>query len=268
MTIYSLTCERCKKTNCNKFYNCIHCNAIQCKECLDDTNPKRLTCRLLKDNNYGVEKTIYCVNHCTKTKNFCADCGRNFNFLKPCRKCRIFFCTDCRSRNNSSIKQFYVEGEDFYNRNLLTLSNYYCSTTCFELDHIYHNDDNKTVCKNCGEIYINSFNESECQRCLCRLRVDIDVDYNLKRIKLQNEVNKVLQEKKIDLPTLKKKVQEHMELEVIKNSFMETNHLTFDDWMTDLDEGSNKCFLMYDDCIIKILNTLGANIPESHLFYA
>ena len=47
-----------------------------------------------------------------------------------------------------------------------------------------------------------------------------------------------------------------------------TNHLTFNDWMTDLDEGSNKCFLMYDDCIIKILNTLGANIPESHLFYA
>ena len=47
-----------------------------------------------------------------------------------------------------------------------------------------------------GEIYINSFNESECQRCLCRLRVDIDVDFNLKRIELQNEVNKVLQEKK------------------------------------------------------------------------
>ena len=82
MTIYTLKCVRCNKLNCKKYYNCIHCNIIECKECLDDIVPNRLTCRILKDNNYGVEKTIYCVNQCIKIKKYCCDCGKHFHNLK------------------------------------------------------------------------------------------------------------------------------------------------------------------------------------------
>ena len=216
MTIYSLTCERCKKINCDKFYNCVHCNINQCKECLDETNPKRLTCRILKDDNCGVERTIYCVNHCTKIKKFCSDCGKCFNTLKSCRKCRIFFCTDCRSRNFKNLSRYYIEGEDHYNQNIRHLSKYYCSFTCFELDHIYH-DDYETVCNNCGEIFTNSFNENECSKCLQRARVDLDVDYNFKRIELQKRINRIMLEKNISVELIERMVEKYMEVEVIKN---------------------------------------------------
>ena len=36
--------------------------------------------------------------------------------------------------------------------------------------------------------------------------------------------------------------------------------------MTDIDEGSNKCFTMYDNCIIKILSTFGVNINRPYSF--
>ena len=156
--------------------------------------------------------------------------------------------------------------KEYYNRNLINLSTFYCSSTCFEMDHIY-NDDEYNVCHNCGEIYKNSFNESECQKCLRRIRVDIDVDYNSKRITLQNQINKLMSEGKIDLPTIKKKIDEYMVTETIKNSFMEKNNLTFHDWITDIDEGASKCFLMYDACVIKLLNSFGIETEKRNFLF-
>ena len=49
---------------------------------------------------------------------------------------------------------------------------------------------------------------------------------------------------------------------------MEKNHLNFSGWSRTLDEGNNKCFLMYDNCIVKILKEYGIEIstPNSFLF--
>ena len=265
MTIYSLTCERCKKINCSKFYNCVHCNINQCKECLDETNPKRLTCRILKDDNCGIEKTIYCVNHCTKIKKFCGDCGKCYNLLKSCRKCKVFFCSDCRGRNSKNLDKYYIEGDNYYNQSITRLSNHYCSFTCFELDHIYH-DDYETVCNNCGVIFDNSFNENECAKCLQRVRVDVDVDYNYKRIELQKKINQVMLKENVNSNFIEKMVERYMEIELIKNSFMIKNNLKFHDWITDMDEGSSKCFVMYDNCIIKVLKTFSVEISRNDIY--
>ena len=267
MTIYSLCCDRCKRLNCSKYYNCVHCDNIQCEECLDETNPKRLKCRILKDNKNGIEKTIYCVNHCRKTKKFCNDCGKCFNLLKSCRKCKTYFCTDCRSRNFKGLQKYLIEGEEVYNQNLINLSKFYCSFNCFELDHFY-TEDYDTVCNSCGCIFNNSFNESDCPKCLNRMRVDVDVDYNYKRIDLQKKVNEIMEKKNIKPNFIANMVDRYMDIELIKNSFMEKNHLTFHQWMTDVDEGGNKCFLMYDNCIVKILNAFGVEVRRSDLFYA
>ena len=220
MTVFSLKCVRCNKINCKKYYNCIHCNIIECKECLDDIAPSRLTCRILKDNDFGIEKTIYCVNQCTKVKRYCCDCGRHFHFLNSCKKCKSFYCTECRERNFESISNFFIEGDNIYNRKIMELSKYYCSNACFDLDHTLY-EDTLCICRNCNEIYINTFNENECRKCLKRVRVDVDADYNAKRIKLQDHILKLINERKITISEIEKKVYIYMELEISKNSYME-----------------------------------------------
>ena len=69
MTIGSLKCYRCSKINCKKYYKCVNCDIICCKECLDETNPKRLTYKVFKNDKNGIEKTIYCPLHCSKKNN-------------------------------------------------------------------------------------------------------------------------------------------------------------------------------------------------------
>lgn len=267
MTIYSLQCDRCRKINCSKFFNCVHCNIIQCKECLDETNPRRLDCRILKNTSFGIEKTIYCVNHCSKTKKYCGDCGKSFNFLKSCRKCKTFFCSECRSRNSKSMNHFLIEGEDEYNQNLLQLSNFYCSGSCFELDHMYQ-DEYKTICLHCGEIYTSNFNETECQKCSQRGRVDLDIQYNKKRSELQKKMNDLIANEGLTPHRIDKLVKRYMEIELIKNNFMRENNLTFHDWIIDLSEGANKCFVMYDNCIIRILKIYNVEILRPNILYS
>ena len=146
------------------------------------------------------------------------------------------------------------------------LSQLYCSSSCFDLDHILY-DETPTVCNNCGDIFNNTFNENECQKCLRRVRIDLDADYNKKRTKLQKNILKLLDESKITKEQIKKKVEFYMATELLKNSFMEKNNLNFYDWLKNMDEGANKCFLMYDNCIIKILEEFGIPDIPPNSFY-
>ena len=64
---------------------------------------------------------------------------------------------------------------------------------------------------------------------------------------------------------IEKMVERYMEVEVIKNSFMIENSLKFHDWITDIDEGASKCFIMYDNCIIKVLKTFGIEVERNSI---
>lgn len=262
MTITNLKCERCNKINCKKFYTCFHCNVVECEKCLDETNPFRLKYKIFKDDNLGIEKTIYCINHCTKSKKFCSDCGKSYQNLICCKKCKTYFCSSCNDRNTKDIDSLFIERDLIYNNNIKKFSKNYCSKSCFELDYFYYQSE-ETVCNNCGEIFTNSFNESDCPRCIKRLSVDIDCKYNKKRKNLQKKMKDLL--KKVDFKSIIEKIFAEMKIEVEKNIFMDFNFITFKDWMSDYDEGSNRSMLMYDVCVARVLKIYGVetnfNLP-------
>lgn len=256
MTITNLKCVRCNKINCKKFYTCFHCNIYQCKECLDETNPLRLKYKIFKDDNIGVERTLYCVNHCTKTKKYCNDCGKSFQNLKRCKKCKTFFCSECNDRNTEDIYKLFVNSGIEYNNSIKKFSKNYCCKTCFELDYFYYNEV-ETLCNNCGEVFIDSSNQGDCPKCIIRMNVDIDCKYNNKRKDLQKKMRELL--KKVDIKIIKKKISKEMEVEIKKNLFMDNNFITFTDWISDFEEGSNRSMLMYDICVARVLKNFGVD---------
>ena len=65
------------------------------------------------------------------------------------------------------------------------------------------------------------FNELDCSKCLNRIKVDIDVDHNYKRIDLQKRVNEIMAKENIKPDFIARMVDRYMEVELINNSFME-----------------------------------------------
>jgi hypothetical protein len=265
MTIIPLKCGRCNKLNCQKLYTCVHCEILQCKSCLDKTNPKRLRFRILKNNKIGIEKTIYCINHCIKTKKFCNDCGNNYTNLNSCKRCDTFFCSNCNNRHNLNISNYFKELDTKYNRELVKLSKYYCSENCLTLD-IYNNTQLENICNKCGIIFIDSCNEGECYNCVKRIFIELDLKYNRKREQLQNKIMKLINTKIISKEEVIETVGVEMKNEISKNKYMIENMVSFLDWVNDIDEGYNRCLLMYDNCIIKILKQNGYHKLKDYSF--
>ena len=50
-----------------------------------------------------------------------------------------------------------------------------------------------------------------------------------------------------------------MEVEIKKNLFMDNNFITFTDWISDFEEGSNRSMLMYDICVARVLKNFGVD---------
>ena len=246
MTIYPKKCIKCNKINCKKFYSCVHCNNFQCLECIELTNPNMLKFRILKDNVIGVERTIYCVYHCQKVKKFCGDCGGKFFNLRSCRKCNTTYCSDCHDRNSDSISEYFVENDSTYNIYIKNLSTFYCSKNCFELDYFY-DEEKQTICSECGEIFVDCYNEMECSNCRKKNIVDIDIDYNQKRKILQAKVNELIKNGNISYDTIVQLVKRKMKEEIKKNSYMIQNKISFLEWVSDVNEGANRCMVLYDN---------------------
>ena len=114
MTIFSLKCFRCSKTNCPKYLKCIYCHSLSCLDCINETNPNRLTYKIMKNDKNGIEQSIYCSKHCNKIGNICNDCGGYYSNLKKCHNCFILFCTDCQQRNMENIGEYMIPGDDEY----------------------------------------------------------------------------------------------------------------------------------------------------------
>jgi hypothetical protein len=263
MTIGSLKCYRCSKINCKKYYKCVNCDIICCKECLDETNPKRLTYKVFKNDKNGIEKTIYCPLHCSKKNNYCNDCGSQFSNLFSCPSCLINFCTNCQERNMEDIGEFMIPGDYEYNREIKTISSLYCSKSCFQI-HYLQNNENYTVCFNCGKIFLDFYGHGNCERCLNLAKVECDVLHNRNRDIYQKEILILISEQKITEEEIDIKVNDYMKDEIEKNDFIEKNNITFKKWLHSVEAGACTCMKFYDNCIIKILKEFDIDVPEDN----
>tara|TARA_B100000795_G_scaffold261452_1_gene238254 strand:- start:213 stop:803 length:591 start_codon:yes stop_codon:yes gene_type:complete len=192
-----------------------------------------------------------------KIKNYCSNCGKKFSNLISCKKCKSFFCLDCNDRNIVNIEKYFLENDMNYNREIINLCKNYCCNECFELDFFYSSIVNN-LCFNCGNIFEDSYSEGICSCCLHRDSVELDIFYNKNRRYLQSKVLDLIEKKKICKIKLLEKIQTEM-IEQIKNKTMNKNktmiknNLCFNDWIFDIDEGVNNCFLLYDECITRVL---------------
>jgi hypothetical protein len=262
MTIGSLKCFRCNKINCKKIYKCVNCDILCCKECLDETNPKRLTYKVLKNDKNGIEKTIYCPLHCSKIYNYCNDCGGHFNNLPNCSSCLINFCSDCHERNMDNLGELMIPDDYQYNRQIKTISSLYCSKSCFQI-HYMQNNDNYTLCYNCGESFLDFYGHGDCQKCLTIAKVDCDVSHDTNRAIYQRELLLLISDRKITEEEIVEKVNEYMKDELEKNEFVKENKITFRQWLHIFDVGATTTTKMYDNAILKILKEFEVNVPEN-----
>lgn len=253
MVLFSQKCVRCNKINCKKFFSCVQCNILQCEECLDITNINRLKFRILKNDKIGNEKTIYCVNHCIKTKKYCRDCGKSFSNLISCKQCKSFFCLDCNDRNIINIEKYFLENDNNYNKDIINLCKNYCCNECFELDFFYYSPINN-ICINCGNIFEDSYSEGICSMCLHKKTIDLDLFYNKNRCQLQKKVLNLIKNNIINKLEFIEKIGKEMIEQIKNNKTMIENNLCYNDWIFDIDEGANRCFLLYDECVLNILN--------------
>jgi hypothetical protein len=262
MTIGSLKCFRCNKINCKKIYKCVNCDILCCKECLDETNPKRLTYKVLKSDKNGIEKTIYCPLHCSKKYNYCNDCGDQFSNLISCSSCLINFCSDCHERNMDNLGELMIPDDYQYNRQIKTISSLYCSKSCFQI-HYMQNNDNYTICFNCGKIFLDFYGHGDCERCLTLAKVDCDVLHNKNRDIYQREILLLISDRKITEEEIVEKVNEYMKDEIEKNEFIEINKITFRSWLYAIEVGATTTMKMYDNVILNILKEFEVNVPEN-----
>lgn len=260
MTIGSLKCFRCDKLNCKKYYKCVNCDVLCCDNCLNGTNPLRLKYRVLKDDENGIEKTIYCPLHCSKTYKCCNDCGGFFSSLSTCSSCLINFCSECHDRNIENLGELMIPGDTEYNRQIKTISSLYCSKNCF-LKHYLDNYQDYTICYNCGDMFVDYYGHGDCQKCLTLARVECDVAYDKNRIIYQKEILLLISDNKITEEEIIHKVNENMKKEILKNDFVKENKVTFDKWLYSEGDGAATCMTLYDNCILKIFEEYGIKVP-------
>jgi hypothetical protein len=262
MTIGSLKCVRCNKINCKKFYKCVNCDILCCKECLDETNPMRLIYKVLKNDENGIEKTIYCPLHCSKIYNYCNDCGGHFNNLNRCSCCLINFCSDCHDRNTGSLTEFMLPNNYEYNTQIISISMFYCSKSCLKINYLYESDI-QTVCHKCGDCFYDIYNHEECSKCLNLSKLDGDISHDKKRFILQQKIIKIIYRKEILEKEIESKIEEYMKEEIIENVYTNENKITLRYWLYDLESGSTNSMVMMDNCITKILNEFSIVHKES-----
>ena len=261
MTIYSLKCHRCNKINCTKFYRCVHCKELSCEKCLDETNPNRLKYKVMKNDKHGIEQTIYCNRHCSKQNKFCNDCGGEFSNLRECNNCLIHYCSDCNERNMEDLSDLMIPGDDEYNIQIKEMSSFYCSKSCFKV-HYINGVDSYNVCHSCGEIFIDIFNHGDCRKCMELARADLDVSHNFSRSIYKEEILKLLKNEDITEKEINELVNEFMKDEIDKNDFIEENKINFSKWVKCIDGGASNSLVLYDNCIVKILEKKGIKLPD------
>lgn len=252
MTIFSLKCFRCSKTNCPKYLKCIYCHSLSCVDCINETNPNRLTYKIMKNDKNGIEQSIYCSKHCNKIGNICNDCGGYYSNLKKCHNCFILFCSDCQQRNMENIGEYMIPGDDEYNKELLKISSYYCSKSCFSSNY-FASYEFQNVCLSCGEVFIDYHSHGDCEKCMNLAKVDCDVSANKKRISLQILISEKIESGEIEKELLIKELEEYMKMEIENNQFIKDNKITFDIWLNEKEGGSNNLMVLIDKFVLKIL---------------
>ena len=107
-----------------------------------------------------------------------------------------------------------------------------------------------------------------CAHCLNRISVDIDIEYNKKRNELKKKLLNLIEEKEdITHKKVEEAIKDYMKNEIEINVYMEKNNLTLDDWLNDIDEGSNRCMLMFDICVVRFLRQNDVEVKfENPLF--
>ncbi len=261
MTIYSFKCHRCDTVNCNKFFRCVHCRNLFCLKCLDDTNPNRLKYKVMKNDKHGIEQTIYCSKHCSKIHTFCNDCGEEYSNLRECSNCLVHYCSECHERNMGSLEEMMMPGDREFNLQIKEMSTFYCSKSCFRV-HYFNGGEELNVCHNCGVVFVDLYGHGDCRKCLEQSKTDLDVKYNFNRTIYQNEITKLLEEEKITLEEIEELKNKYMKCEIEKNEFVDDNKLTFKKWIKNTSAGSSSSFMMFDKCIIKILEDKGVKLPD------
>ena len=261
MTIYSFKCHRCDKINCTKFYRCVHCKELSCEQCLEETNPNRLKYKVLKNDKNGIEQTIYCTKHCSKQQKFCNDCGEEYSNLRECSNCLIHYCSECHERNMEGLDELMISGDHDYNLQIKEMSSFYCSKSCFRA-HYFYGGDTYNVCHSCGEIFVDIFKHGDCRKCMEHAKTDLDVLYNFNRSVYQQEILNLLKDNIIKEQEIEELVLKYMKDEIEKNDFIKENKINFKKWHLCKDGGSTNAMVLYDNCIIKVLEEKGVILPD------
>ena len=124
------------------------------------------------------------------------------------------------------------------------------------------NNDEYTLCFNCGELFVDYYGHGDCQRCLKLARTDCDVLYDKNRTLYQKEILTLLSENKITEKEVIEKVDKYMEDELFKNAFINKNKVTFHHWLYAINVGACTCMSLYDNCIIKVLKEFKISVPK------